>query len=117
MRGRPAIAPDGMRLAIASNATSGKDNAVQCELGVSIYWQAIFATAVHVGSGEPGHQMQEVAFAPDGEMLAYGEQLPNGKQRIRVVDAETGKLRCEIAGEATGLDCLLFSPGGSILVC
>ena len=112
-----AIAPDGMRLAIASNATSGKDNAVQCELGVSNLSASESQPLFNVGSGEPGHQMQEVAFAPDGEMLAYGEQLPNGKQRIRVVDAETGKLRCEIAGEATGLDYLLFSPGGSILVC
>ena len=55
-------------------------------------------------------QSRVTALAPDGKLLAVGEQ------GIRVVELPSGKERVKLAGHSSHCTCLAFGPGGKILV-
>jgi eukaryotic-like serine/threonine-protein kinase len=111
-----AFSPDGRRIAMAANVAPEKEGLDKAEIAV---WDISSFPHRRLSqvSPEVRWQVQGIAFAPDGDAIAYSERrLPNGPERIRIVDASTGAQRREIAGDATALDYLLFSSGGSWLV-
>jgi eukaryotic-like serine/threonine-protein kinase len=111
-----ALSPDGRKIAVAADAGLAKDGS---KADVSV-WD-ISATqpkrVLQISSTEVRSECHHVAFTPDGDAIAYGEcSVPGSSVEIRIVDAVTGAKRIQCAGNATGLDYLLFSSGGKTLI-
>ena len=123
---RLTISPDGRKLAVAADGAAGKDQPGGGEVAI---WDTslsppkrvlqLVSTAVSLTndslppSSEPGRSFRDVAFAPDGNTIAYAENEKE-RGRVRVVDATNGKSSFEI--ETGLLDGLFYTPGGSMLV-
>jgi eukaryotic-like serine/threonine-protein kinase len=109
-----AISPAGGRIAVAADAVT-KDSQGSGELAV---WDVSLPDPKRVlqpASDKVARQFHAVAFSPDGGAIAYGEhQIQDGRNRIRVVDAATGTSRFTI--DTDQIDCLFYTPGGSMLV-
>jgi len=54
--------------------------------------------------------VSSVKFSPDGSVLAVG-----GFQRVRLVDANSGKVLAELTGHADAVRSLAFSPDGKMI--
>jgi len=123
---RLTISPDGRKLAVAADGAAGKDQPGRGEVAI---WDTslsppkrvlqLSSTAVSLTndsvppSAEPGRSFRDVAFAPDGNTIAYAEN-ERERGRVRVVDVTNGKSLFEI--ETGALDGLFYTPGGSMLV-
>ncbi len=109
---RLTIAPDGRKLAVAADGTAGKDQG----RGEVAIWDTSLSPpkpVLQFASSEPGRSFRDVAFAPDGNSIAYAEN-ERERGRVRVVDVTNGKSSFEI--ETGALDGLFYTPGGSMLV-
>jgi eukaryotic-like serine/threonine-protein kinase len=106
-----ALSADGLRLAVTTDAAPGKET--KSEVAV---WDIASAQPKRLLQLTP-NEARGAALTPHAESLAYAErQSAQEPWKIRIVDAETGALQREIAGEITGLDYLVFGSKGSLLI-
>ncbi len=63
--------------------------------------------------GGHGSEVNAVAFAPDGSLLASGSE----NKKVRLWDPRTGRLVRELTGHAGAVRALAFSPDGTVLAC
>jgi eukaryotic-like serine/threonine-protein kinase len=113
-----SFSPDGRRVAIAADAEPTKKDGKH--VGEVAVWDVSLPSPkrlLHIAPRDARCELHGVAFSPDGGAIAYCERRPeDSRERIRVVDAETGALRFETAPDWFGLDFLFFSPDASVLV-
>ncbi len=110
---RLTIAPDGRKLAVAADGAAGKDQPGRGEVAI---WDTSLSPpkpVLQFASSGSGRSFRDVAFAPDGNTIAYAENEKE-RGRVRVVDATNGKSSFEI--ETGALDGIFYTPGGSMLV-
>jgi WD40 repeat protein/transcriptional regulator with XRE-family HTH domain len=100
--GRAVFSPDGTRLATADGKGS-----------VRIWHLSTGALhTVHTGRGRP---VRTLAFTPDGHTLAVVNIEDSGGDRVRLLDAATGRAQRTIEPSARGPLSLAFSPDGRTL--
>lgn len=110
---RLTVALNGRKLAVAADGAAGKDQPGRGEVAI---WDTSLSPpkrVLQLPSSEPGRSFRDVAFAPDGNTIAYAENQKD-RGRVRVVDSTNGKTSFEV--ETGLLDGLFYTPGGSMLV-
>lgn len=99
-----AFSPDGRRLAVAP-----------LDGGTVELWDPRTVERLHaldVGDGT----VAEVAYAPDGAVVAAAVRAGDRAGGVRVWDAESGTLVCALDEIAGGVERVAFSPDGSRLL-
>jgi len=95
-----SFSPNGSYL-----ATAHYDGAIKL-------WDVV--TGVMIREINSGAAVQSLAFSPDGTLLASGNSYENHLIKLWWVD--TGDLLRSLEGHSSGVDHLLFSPYGDLLV-
>jgi WD40 repeat protein len=113
-----AFSPDGTRI------VTGEGQAADSRGGVKVY--SAQTGALLLDLSEPGPEFgfsgtrkrDCVAFSPGGTRIAIGgfRNHQTTGDRIKVVDARTGKTRVELKGHAGAPHCVAFSPDGKRIV-
>jgi serine/threonine protein kinase/WD40 repeat protein len=110
---RLAISPDGRKLAVATDGAAEKDQPGRGEIAI---WDASLSSpkrVLEIDSSGAGRRFRDIAFAPDGNAIAYADSQKE-RGRLRVVDASNGKSKFQI--DTDEIDGLFYTPGGSMLV-
>ncbi len=79
-----------------------------------ILWDADKGTVIRTLSHPGYNPVHLVAFSPDGQSIAVGE-VTGSPNDVVFIDAETGKVRGQLAGRGLGINALVFSPDGRTL--
>jgi WD40 repeat protein len=104
-----AFSPDGNTLAIGWSKDGPKPGG---KVGVTQLWE--LATGKPIATLEPSRgPMRELAFSPDGKLLAVATQTFPSIGDVRFWDVSAGKVHSTL--EAGGVDCIAFSPDGKTL--
>ena len=84
-------------------------NIEQCETHMTIY--KVFTVETSIASVDP------IEFSPCGQYLAYGENWEPGLEKVpvRLWDISTGENIATFLGHPTDIQCLAFSPDGTLL--
>jgi WD40 repeat protein len=97
-----AFSPDGSRL-----VSSGQDRQI-------MLWDAIEGARIRSLGRSGSNPVQMIAFSPRGDEVAVGEVSAEARE-ITLIDPNTGEIRSRLAGHASGVNALTFSPDGSTL--
>lgn len=95
-----AFAPDGRTL--ASTTLNG----------VTILWDLARRRPRALLKAAPGHEFRDVAFSPDGKIVATGDRVLGGTGTVRLWDAETGAPRRTAGTIGGGARGIAFSRDG-----
>jgi WD40 repeat protein len=77
-------------------------------------WDANRGVAIRQLSQPGRNPVQLAAFSPDGHTIAIGE-LSGVPYDVGLIDPETGSIRAELTGHASGIRAMAFSPDGRTL--
>jgi len=102
-----AFSPDGKTLASGGEGEfiRGEDGNFRRDNGVFHVWDAVKGKRKHRFSGEDMFDIRSLAFSPDGNLLAGGDQFG----QIHLVDPNTGKYRKKLEGHSREVVAISFS--------
>ena len=102
-----AFSPDGKTLASGGEGEfiRGEDGNFRRDNGVFHVWDAVKGKRKHRFSGEDMFDIWSVAFSPDGNLLAGGDQFG----QIHLVDPNTGKYIKKLEGHSKEIVAISFS--------
>ena len=102
-----AFSPDGKTLASGGEGEfiRGEDGNFRRDNGVFHVWDAVKGKRKHRFSGEDMFDIRSLAFSPDGNLLAGGDQFG----QIHLVDPNTGKYIKRLEGHSDEVDAISFN--------
>jgi hypothetical protein len=120
--GAVAPAPDGSRLGLTVFTASGAPDVgtsapAVVDLGGATTPRSLAAPATSSRTAQVAVATRELAWSPDGRMLASVATLPDATQEVQVADATTGaSTTLHRVDDATALLSLDWSPDGTTLL-
>jgi WD40 repeat protein/serine/threonine protein kinase len=104
-----AFSPDGARLASVGGSINGSDRLLVHDVGT---WRRILNRPQDTG------HLCDITFSPDGRSLAVssGQRPPSQGAWVRLLDADTGRVRSALPIDDSTAYTVSFSPDGARLI-